>query len=421
MSGDDVLAWLAGQRTFPFEPGSQFQYGSSDYYLLGLVVQRATGKSLADFAQENLFRPLGMTRTYFETDPTRVVRDRAIGYYRDPPRQAPPRQGEWRAWSGNATLAGGSGLRSSVEDLARWDKNAYDSRLPRGKHLDKLLTEGMLLGNRNVLDATPTGRYRGLKRLQSTGGMPGYMAALVRFPEQKFSVICLSNNSAEINPWKMAWQIADLYLADKLEPVPPKPGEAVKEKVEKKAPTISEADLQSKVGSYQSEYGVIFKVTFESGGLWNTNPLGEHYKLHPLSATEFRPDPYPEDTFVFARPAPDKPYSLTLKAGDGAWAFPRVELADPATLKLDEYTGEYYSDELMSTYRIVKRDGRLWLRINSERWERLEPTVLDSFAPERRHLYDNRVIAFRRDAKQQIVGFSVSLWRVKGVVFDKRK
>ncbi len=412
MSGDDVLALLAGQRTFHFEPGTQFKYSSSDYFLLARVVERVTGKSLADFAREHLFLPLGMTRTYYEVDPTRVVRDRAIGYYRDP-----PRKGDWRAWWPNATVIGGGGLRSTVEDLARWDKNALDSRLPRGKHLDELLNEGTLLGNRNVLDAVPTGSYRGLKRLQTTGGMPGFMGALVRFPDQRFSVVCLSNNSAEINPWKMAGQIADVYLADKLEPLAPKP--AHKAATEKPA-AVSEDEMRSKVGAYQDEYGVLFKVTFENGGLWNTNHLGEHYKLLPLSATEFRPDPYPEDTFVFARPSPDKPYSLTLKGPGGSYPFPRVELIDPATLKLNEYVGEFYSDELMTTYRIVKRDDRLWLRINSARWEKLEPTVRDTFAPERRHLYDNRVIAFRRDTKEQIVGLSAALWRVKGVAFEKR-
>ncbi len=90
-------------------------------------------------------------------------------------------------------------------------------------------------------------------------------------------------------------------------------------------------------------------------------------------------------------------------------------------MKLDEYAGEYTSDELMTTYRLVKRDDRLWLRINSERWERLEPTVRDTFAPQRRHLYDNRVITFRRGAKDEIVGLSAALWRVKGVAFEKRK
>jgi hypothetical protein len=293
-----------------------------------------------------------------------------------------------------------------------------DSRLPRGKHLDELLTEGTLLGNRNVLDATPTGRYRGAMRIQHTGGMPGYLAALVRFPEHRFSVICLSNNSTEINPWKTAWRIADLALAEKLDPLPAK---AAAKAADEKAPTIPQADLRTKVGAYQDEWGGIFRVTLEKGGLWNTNHMGEHYQLHPLSATEFRPEPYPDDTFVFTRPSPDQPFSLTLKGEGGSWALPRVELVDPATVKPSEYVGEYYSHELMATYRIVERDGRLWLRVGSQRWERLEPTLRDTFAPQRRHVYDNRGIAFRRDAKRQIAGLSVTLWRVKGVAFEKRE
>jgi hypothetical protein len=73
--------------------------------------------------------------------------------------------------------------------------------------------------------------------------MSGYLAAHVRFPEQEFSVICLSDNSVEINPWKTAWQIADLYLADKLDTLPStSPGKATDDR----PPTISEADMRNK-------------------------------------------------------------------------------------------------------------------------------------------------------------------------------
>src|SRR5215471_9619185 len=64
-SETDLLTVLAGQRKLPFEPGTEFHYGSGDYFLLGLVVKRVTGKSLADYARENLFEPLGMTRTFY--------------------------------------------------------------------------------------------------------------------------------------------------------------------------------------------------------------------------------------------------------------------------------------------------------------------------------------------------------------------
>src|SRR5262249_17916756 len=157
---------LSGQKKLPFQPGTQFRYGGGDYYLLGLIVQRVTGKSLAQFARANLFDPLGMKRTFFETDPTRVVKNRAVGHYR---------AGDaWRQWRANAYSPGGAGLKSCVADLYLWDQNFYANRLPKGKYMNEFIREGMLLGNRYVLDVDayfkeiqqqvqnePAGKYRG--------------------------------------------------------------------------------------------------------------------------------------------------------------------------------------------------------------------------------------------------------------------
>ena len=78
----DYLCLLAGQKSLPFPPGSQYQYSSGDYFLLGLIVKRISGQSLAEFARKRVFEPLGMTRTFVEEDPTRVVDQRAVGHYK---------------------------------------------------------------------------------------------------------------------------------------------------------------------------------------------------------------------------------------------------------------------------------------------------------------------------------------------------
>jgi len=78
----DFLSLLAGQKTLPFKPGSQYRYSSGDYFLLGLIVKRISGQSLAEFALKRVFEPLGMSRTFFEEDPTRVVEQRAVGHYK---------------------------------------------------------------------------------------------------------------------------------------------------------------------------------------------------------------------------------------------------------------------------------------------------------------------------------------------------
>jgi CubicO group peptidase (beta-lactamase class C family) len=75
----DFLSLLTGQKALPFKPGEQFAYSSGDYFLLGLIVKRASGQSLAQFAKERVFEPLGMSRTFFAEDESLVVKDRAVG------------------------------------------------------------------------------------------------------------------------------------------------------------------------------------------------------------------------------------------------------------------------------------------------------------------------------------------------------
>src|SRR5262249_4463629 len=152
---------------------------------------------------------------YYEDDPHRVVKHRAVGYN-------VIEGGKIRRWRMNSNTMGGWGLKTTVQDLVLWDQNCIRNKLPEGKHLKELLAQGTLFGSRNVLDATPTGEYRGLRRIQSTGGMPGFAAALVRFPEQRLTFICLSNDNYRVSPWNLALQVADLYLEKQLKPPAPK-------------------------------------------------------------------------------------------------------------------------------------------------------------------------------------------------------
>jgi CubicO group peptidase (beta-lactamase class C family) len=426
----DLLTVLSGQRRLPFEPGTRFQYGSGDYYWLGLVVKRVTGKSLAEFARETLFRPLGMTRTFYEEDPTRVVQGRAVGHYKE--------DGTWRQWRTNAYVAGGGGVQTCVEDLVRWDQAVSANRLPAGRYLGEFLREGTLLGNRYVLDADayrkhvqpdvknpPAGQYRGLKRIQFTGGFWGMTAGIARFPDQKFTVICLSNND-EISAFGKTREIADVYLADVLQPLP----DAGPADEPDRFVRLPAEQLADKVGAYRllSERRV-WKVAVRDGDLHVIDPLNKAWRLKPLSATRFRPvgdTPfYRSARFLFRRDPPGGPYAMTLESNEHGFhevlEFRRVELVDPSPDQLRAYAQVYDSDELASTYRFAVREGALWLRVGGRRWERLDPTVRDEFIPHVRTPHDNRIITFQRNDKGEVIGLSVGFWRVKGVGFARRQ
>ncbi len=205
---EDVLRLICLQQKLPFKPGETFAYSNSDYFLLGLLVKRATGRTLREFAQENLFGPLKMTRTHFGDDRTLVVKDRAIGYH-------PGAGGQFRRCLSRSNIVGPVGLKTTVNDLVRWNQNFNDNKLPDGPLLREFFSQGTLLGSRNTFDTDPRSEYRGLRRMEFTGGVPGYISCLARFPDQDFSVIVLSNFT-NIAAWDYAWDIADLYLAGQM-------------------------------------------------------------------------------------------------------------------------------------------------------------------------------------------------------------
>lgn len=77
---DDVMNWLTNQSDLNFNPGEEFLYSNSGYWLLGQIVKKVSGKNMADFAHEEIFGPLAMNNTHFHNDHTQIVKNRASGY-----------------------------------------------------------------------------------------------------------------------------------------------------------------------------------------------------------------------------------------------------------------------------------------------------------------------------------------------------
>ena len=424
----DFFSLITGQKSLPFKPGSEFRYSSGDYFLLGTIIKRVSGQSVAEFARKRIFEPLEMKRTFYEEEPTRVAVQRAVGHYK-------PKGDAWHIWR---STAGGGPLVTCVDDLYLWDRNFTRNRLPRGKYLDAFLRDGELLGNRYVLDVdayiketnpeakheSPAGQYRGLRRRQFTGGAWGVSIAMSQFPDQELTVICLSN-SDQITAWTMTRRIADLLLADHLKPLPR--SEKVVPLKDQPTADVKEADLRDKVGAYRLlKTGQIWQIKLENGKLKLTDHLLATHNLRPLSATRFDPDGpfYASTQFVFSQKPGEKRPSFVSEWDEpgnrGRLEFERVEMVNPNAAQLAEYTGEYVSDELAATYRLALRETHLWLRVNSRRWEQLDATVRDEFVPHLRDSGDGRLFRFLRNDKGNITAIAAEFFRVTGVRFVKR-
>lgn len=215
-SREEALELLA-QQELDFPPGERYQYSNGGYFLLSMVVERASGQSLRQYTTEKIFRPLGMRDTHFHDDPVHIVKHRAMSYA---PREAGERGVEgpyYQSYQGNFALPGAGGLYSTVEDLLQWERNFLANRLGGSGFMDLMHTQGVLNSGETLpyAFAIREGEHRGLVTWGHTGSYMGFKTSYVRYPQQRFAVWVLCN-MGEIVPATYGRRVAELYLGTEM-------------------------------------------------------------------------------------------------------------------------------------------------------------------------------------------------------------
>ncbi len=274
---------IARQKGLNFQPGERFLYSNSNYVLMAEIVRRASGKSLRDFAAENIFRPLGMNSTHFDDDRTAVVKKRVVSYM-------PAGNGQFKQFVKTIEAVGDGNLLTTVEDLAKWDQNFYEDKVGGDGFSRQMLTRTKLNDGKEIPYAFGLGNeeYRGLKAVAHGGGFMGFRTELIRFPDQRFTVICLCNNGAA-NPGALARQVADLYLSDQLKPAEPGPENKPAAPNPSQAPALTPEQLAEYTGSfYSEELEAAWQIVIEQGALFIKAKNAPQASLVPQSKDEFR-------------------------------------------------------------------------------------------------------------------------------------
>jgi CubicO group peptidase (beta-lactamase class C family) len=206
-----ILDMMSRQRALVFLPGDRSLYSNTAYMLLAFVVERASGKPLAEFAEERIFGPLGMDGSLMYDNYEEIIPRRATGY---------DRHGDddiRMVHNYNFDVPGDGQLYTTVEDLLRWDNYLHGPDRPAIHPL--MLTEGTLdngepLGRARGLYL---GEYRGLRTIHHTGSSWGSQSVLMRFvtPGVAIAIAC---NDGLADTLALAYRVADHYLADELGP-----------------------------------------------------------------------------------------------------------------------------------------------------------------------------------------------------------
>jgi CubicO group peptidase (beta-lactamase class C family) len=231
-------------RPLEFEPGEKWNYSNSGYVLLGYLIEKISGESYAKFVQENIFTPLGMKDSGYDSN-SAIIPRRAAGYELGP---HGPENAGFVHMSGPFSAGA---LYSTTEDLLRWEQGLFGGKLLSAASLQKMTTpfkQDYAFG----LGVTTRG---GHKLISHNGGIEGFRTYLGYYPDDRVTVAVLGNVN-DGAPGKIGAALGALVH-----------GEPVKLPTESKVISLARATLQSYVGTYELQPGVQCVMTLEDDQL----------------------------------------------------------------------------------------------------------------------------------------------------------
>lgn len=393
-SNEDALAIAARQLSLNYTPGAAYSYTNTGYNLLALLVQRASGKSLAQFSKERIFDPLGMTHTSWRDDYQRVVPGRALAYSGS--------RGAFSTDMPNEDAYGNGGLLTTVADLLTWNAAMLDGRLGRA-FSDSVVRRMVLTNGRTIqyalgLFVNAAARGTNMLEIQHSGSTAGYRAHLIRFPESRLSVAVLCNAGGAINATSIANQIADSLLGRR-------PGAATADVGMRGAPSAPPAAY---AGLWMHDVRrTVVRVTVDSGRLRRGNAV-----LRSLSAATFHDG---AATIVFSGPRTDAPTRMTVTTADGdTTVYSRVQEWRPDASTLSAFAGSYTSPEVHGEpFVFVVESGRAILRQGPRTRIPLTPAYPDAFTA------GGRMAWFTRDSTGRVTELHLGDDRAWNVEFRR--
>lgn len=400
---DHILKMVSYQKELNFNPGDEQFYCNTGYTLLAEIVSRVSGMPFTRFTKERIFDPLGMKDTHFHDDHQEIVKNRTYSY-----------NYLGNKHFSNAVLsyanAGATSLFSTVEDLAKWLNN-FGNPIVGGENAIKQMYEKGKLNNGKTIDyafGLSIYNYKGLKIIDHGGADAGYRTYLCRFPDNDFSVIVLSNLGS-VNTGDLAHRVADIYLNDKLVKTP-----AV-EKTIRKEISIDPSQFEKYTGTYQLAPGFLIKVVVENNNLYAEATGQGKAQIFAESETQFFAK-IVDAQLSFENQENGKYTKLVLHQNGQNLPAPRIEVKEVNPSDFKEYEGNYYSEELGTSY--VVKFGKKGLIVTHRRNDNvsLQFVKKDSFTGNQ---WWFSKIEFDRDSSNKVTGFHLTGSRVRNLKFVK--
>ena len=403
---EDALSIIIKQKKLNFNPGEEWDYSNTGFFLASVIVERISGLSMKDFAEKNIFKPLGMKNTFYLDNHATIVPYRATAY-------APNEIGGFQINMSNWEQTGDGAIQTNCNDLLLWDKNYYEPKVGGQDFLNLITTTGTL-NNGEKLNYTLglfKEDFQGLELFYHGGAWAGYRAELLRFPKENFSVICLSN-LASFDPSSLAREVAKIYLSDKLK----KTDKVELTKGIKSNKLLSPKSIQPYIGYYHSIYNDLLReVSVEGQKLYYVRNASNKTELIYQGNDEF----IIKDIGVLAKFIRAKNNEVSalsiLVGGVKPTVLNRYTPANFVKTELSDLSGNYFSDELNMNYNINLGDSSLIVIVEKQDTISMTPVTKDSFVDESNSIS----IEFTRNQNRKVEGFNITVSRVRKIFFKR--
>jgi D-alanyl-D-alanine carboxypeptidase len=189
LTHDELLAHVSS-RPLEFEPGTKFNYSNTGYFLLGMVIEAASGQTYPKYLETEFQEPLGLTRTRYGSN-SDIIANRAQGYEH----HGGGKFANDALISMTQPYAAGS-LLSTGEDLVRWTMALTSGKVVGAESYEEMTTPFLLESGYD----SPYGFGLGLSdiggvpTINHSGGINGFNSMMMYDPESGLCVAVISNS-----------------------------------------------------------------------------------------------------------------------------------------------------------------------------------------------------------------------------------
>src|SRR5450432_3807845 len=398
-----IIKLLSKQQRLNYQPGSLYSYSNSNYFLLDEIVKTVSGQSFHAFADSAIFKPLGMTTTYFQDDYSEIHKYRSHSYDRiDSTHFA-------------NSLSSGGGLYTNIVDLSKWLIN-FNKHMVWDEGTIKKLTTKIRIPDGRELQFVPGNilfTYYGWLQYYFSGVSAGYRSHQIYYPDLKTGFILLSNVSDFFNKGNPVYDLIEFLV-----PKDTTNWNTIPKTWVDSTNTLlkNPQDYQEFTGDYVSDQaGLLQRFELVNNKMYvysngTEKILGEFSKdtFMFLQNTEYR--------YVFNRNGKEPTISM-LTTNQEDFTF-RKYVKDTSSLpaKLQVYQGRYFCPELDCFYNIELKKGGLYL--TSSKYDDIPIGFIGRDHLSTPNWWMSHLVMIR-DGKNQINGFEVNSGRVMHLYFKK--